>query len=80
MGEQKLLARRIDDLCRQSEMSYYRLSYRAAVPITTLRHILDGSTRNPGIFTIMKLCDGFGISMIDFLNVQELHGVECEVD
>ena len=78
MKEQMLIAKRIKDLCKQENMSYYVLSYKSAVPITTLMHILDCSTKNPGIFTIMKICNGFGITLMEFLDTADLKGIEQE--
>ena len=58
MSEQEKLANRIKTLCSAKDMSYYTLSYRSAVPMTTLMHIIDCSTQNPGIFTICNCCGG----------------------
>ena len=44
MSEQEKLANRIKTLCSAKDMSYYTLSYRSAVPMTTLMHIIDCST------------------------------------
>lgn len=78
MREQELIAKRIKDLCWEADISYYYLSYKSAVPITTLMHIIDCSTKNPGIFTIMKICNGFGITLIEFFDTEELRGIELE--
>ena len=32
MEEQKILAKRIEFLCKEKNLSYYELSYKAAVP------------------------------------------------
>lgn len=61
-----VLINRINDLCRERGLTYYELSYRSAVPLTTLLHIMNGSTKNPGFFTIVKICDGLQISMAEF--------------
>lgn len=74
-----LLVNRINDLCREKGMTYYSLSYQSAVPLTTLLHIMDGSTKNPGFYTITKICDGFGISMAEFVDVKEFQEVERDV-
>lgn len=66
--KEKALMKRINELCNEKEMTYYGLSYKSAVPITTLLHIMDGSTKNPGIFTIMKLCDGLGVTLKEFFD------------
>ena len=80
MKEQAMIAERIKDLCRKNNLSYYTLSYKSAVPITTLMHIIDCSTKNPGIFTITKICNGFGITLIDFFDTEELKGIELEAE
>ena len=70
------LANRIKYLCKQKCISYYMLSYMSTVPMTTLMHIMDGSTKNPGLFTISKICGGLRISLKDFFDTQEFEGIE----
>ena len=52
MKTQDMLVDRINNLCKEKNMSYYTLSYRSTVPLTTLMHIMDKSTLNPGIITL----------------------------
>lgn len=80
MYEQKILAARIEELCRKYGMSYYSLSYKSAVPMTTLMHIIDCTTKNPGVFTIAKICNGFDITMKDFFDSEEFVNIEYEPD
>lgn len=71
----KILADRINNLCKEQGITYYALSYKSAVPLTTLLHIVNGSTKNPGIFTSHKICEGFEISLKDFFDTEEF----CEM-
>lgn len=80
MNEQKILVNRIQHLCKEKGMSYYSLSYRSTVPLTTIMHILDCSTKNPGIFTIAKICNGFGISLKEFFDSEEFKDIEYELE
>lgn len=80
METQKKLAKRIYLLCRMQGISYYKLSYRSAVPMTTLMHIIDGSTKNPGLFTIIKICNGLNITIKDFFDSEEFIGIEDETE
>lgn len=80
MNEYKKLAERITCLCQQQGISYYTLSYRSAVPMTTIMHIIDGSTRNPGVFTIIKICYGLNITIKDFFDAEDFVGIECETE
>lgn len=76
MKAQDLLVERINNLCKERRMTYYALSYASAVPMTTLMHIVDKSTINPGVLTIGKLCDGFGISLKEFFDSPEFEQME----
>lgn len=80
MGEQNMLVNRIEFLCKEMGISYYALAYRSTVPLTTIMHILDCSTKNPGIFTIAKLCNGFGITLKDFFDAEEFRDIEYILD
>ena len=71
MKAQELLGERINYFCKDKRMSYYALSYESAVPMTTLMHIIDKSTVNPGILTLGKLCEGFGITLKEFFDAPE---------
>ena len=76
MKAQDVLVERINNLCKEKRMTYYALSYASAVPMTTLMHIVDKSTVNPGVLTIGKLCEGFGITLKEFFNATEFDDVE----
>lgn len=76
MKEQRILINRIEFFCKTRNISYYALSYRSAVPLTTILHILDGSTKNPGIFTIAKICDGLQITLKEFFDAEEFKDIE----
>lgn len=80
MREQKILAERINVLCRERKMSYYSLSYKSTVPITTIMNIVHCITKNPGIFTIIKLCDGLGITIQEFFDTEEFQNIERETE
>ncbi len=68
---QEILLARIEQLCKEKRMTYYNLSYKSTIPLSTLIHIMDRTTKNPGIFTIMKICDGFGMTMKEFFDTEE---------
>lgn len=68
---QKILIERIKELCREKGMTHYRLSYKSTVPLTTMNNILNGKSNNPGIFTIMKICDGLEISLEEFFGTKQ---------
>jgi transcriptional regulator with XRE-family HTH domain len=56
------------------------LSYRSAVPQSTIKSILNGESQNPGIVTIKKLCDGLEISLSDFFNSNIFQTLDQEIE
>lgn len=63
---QQDLTDRINQLCDEKKWDYITLSRKSGVPLTTLLNIIKGNSKNPGIFTINKLCNGFAITMAEF--------------
>ena len=59
---------RLLQLLGEREMSIYKLAVESAVPPSSIKNILYGKSQNPGIVTIKMLCDGFGITLIEFFN------------
>lgn len=74
------MSKRIQYYCEKKGLTYYRLAYRSAVPLTTLLHIIDCSTKNPGTFTLIKICNGLGISMAEFFDVEEFKNIDWYSD
>lgn len=70
---------RILSLCEERNMSIYKLSIESGVSPSTIKSILYGKSKNPGIVTIKMLCDGLDITLIEFFNTQEFKALEQEI-
>ena len=64
MGIYDVLVKRILCLCKEKNITPNGLSYISGVPQATIKSILNGESKNPGIVTIKKICDGFDISIV----------------
>ena len=60
-------------------MSINGLARSAGLPPTTVKNILNGASRNPGIVTIKIICDGLGITLIDFFDTESFKNLEQEI-
>ena len=60
MKTREAIAKRIEELCEQNNLTINGLATQAAVPASTVKNIIYGVSRNPGIVTIKMLCDGLG--------------------
>ena len=77
---QKIVRARVEELRKERSETYYTLSYKSTLPMTTLMNIANGSTKNPGAYTIMKICDGLGITLKEFFDTEEFENVMKESD
>ena len=74
-----LVVRRIYELCDLRGITPNALSYLAGVSQSTIKSILNGESKNPGIVTLKKLCDGLEISIVDFFNTPDFINLEQEI-
>ena len=79
MNTQQATALRIRELCKKYGWTPNHLSNMSAVPQATIKSILGGESRNPGIVTIKKLCDAFEITLEEFFNTPEFDQLEQEI-
>ena len=70
---------RIFALLGEKKMSIHKLAIESAVPPSSIKNILYGKSKNPGIVTLKMLCDGFGISLIEFFDTPVFASLEQEI-
>ena len=70
---------RILQLLGERNMSIHKLAIESAVAPSSIKNILYGKSQNPGIVTLKMLCDGFGITLIEFFDTDEFKNLEQEI-
>jgi len=60
------VVKRIYELCEEHNITPNALSYLAGISQSTVKSILNGESKNPGIVTLKKICDGLDITIVDF--------------
>ena len=79
MDTRESVANRIRELCHKNNITPNGLSNLAGVPQATVKSILNGESKNPGIVTIKKLCDGVGITLGEFFSTESFNNLEQEI-
>ena len=79
MNTRQAVADRIAELCSVRHITPNALSYRAGVPQSTIKSILNDESRNPGIVTIKKLCDGLEVTLPEFFDTAVFRDLEQEI-
>lgn len=80
MKTREAVVRRIFELCDERNMSINALATCAGIPASTLKSIIYGASKNPGVVTIKTLCDAFGITLAEFFDTDEINGLEQEIE
>ena len=79
MDTKETVANRIRQLCKERGITPNGLSNLAGVPQATVKRILNFESKNPGIVTIKKLCDGLEVTLGEFFTTSEFNALEQEI-
>ena len=70
---------RILELCEINHITVNHLAAISGVTQSTLNNIVSGRNKSATISTIKKLCDGLGITIVEFFNTQTFLSLEQEL-
>ena len=79
MDTREAIANRIRQICKERSITPNALSTISAVPQATIKSILNGESKNPGVVTIKKLCDGLEMTLGEFFSTPEFDELEQEI-
>lgn len=79
MDTYMVVKNRILYLCEEKKITINKLATESGVAPSTIKNILYGKSQNPGIVTLKMLCDGLGISLIEFFDTYEFKNLEQEI-
>ena len=79
MDTYTIVKNRILNLCEEKRITINKLATESGVAPSTVKNILYGKSQNPGIVTLKMLCDGLGITLIEFFNTEEFENLEQEI-
>ena len=72
--------KRIVQLCDQYNISLNYLATCSGISRSTLKSIMYGNSKNPGIVTIKKLCDGIDITLPEFFDTDYFRSLDQEIE
>ena len=62
------VAKRIAQLLAEKKMTQYRLEQRSGIQHGHMQWILSGKSKTVTLSTVMMIANGFGMTVIEFLN------------
>ena len=79
MITREAVAERILELCKEKGITINGIANLSAIPPSTVKSIIYGVSKNPGIVTIKMICDGFDISLPEFFDSDFFYDLEQEI-
>lgn len=79
MTAKQAVAARIAELCEQRGMAVNALANLCGMPPSTIYSMLNSKSKNPGIVSLQKICDGLDISLREFFDSPLFEGIEQEI-
>lgn len=79
MDTKQAVASRIIELCEKHGLTINALADKSGISPSTLYSMLNNKSRNPGIITIKKICDGLDITLVEFFDSEYFDGIEQEI-
>ena len=79
MITKEAVAQRIIDLCAERNIAVNALANISGVSPSTVYSMLNAKSKNPGVVSIKKLCDGLEISVREFFDCPLFDETEQEI-
>lgn len=79
MNTKQAVSARILKYCQERDLAVNALANSAGIPPSTLYSILNRKSKNPGIVSLKKVCDGLGISLREFFDCDLFDDLEQEI-
>ena len=79
LNAKEAVAKRILELCRKRDLAVNALANISGISPSTVYSMLNYKSKNPGIVSIQKICDGLEISVRDFFDSPLFEGLEQEI-
>jgi len=70
---------RVIELCCEHHITINKLATICGITQSTLNNIVSGRNKSTTVATVKKICDGLGISMIDFFSSPLFQNLEQEI-
>jgi len=79
MNAKGAVAKRIAEICKERSMAINALANIAGVSPSTIYSMLNEKSKNPGVVSLQKICDGLGISLREFFDSKLFDNLEQEI-
>lgn len=73
------ISKRIKNICKEKNISINKLATMICLTQSTLQSIIDGSSNNPKLLTIFRICYGLNISISEFFDDDLFDNLDLDI-
>ena len=73
------ISKRIKNICKEKNISINKLATMSCLTQSTLQSILDGSSNNPKLLTIFRICYGLNMPVSEFFDDCLFDNLDLEI-
>ena len=78
MNLQQAIKYRVLNLCKENNTTINGLAMLSGISQSTVNSLIDGSSKNPKILTILRICLGLNMNLKDFFDDPIFRNLEDE--
>lgn len=78
MDLQQAIKTRISELCKENNLTINGLAMLSGISQSTVNSLIDGTSQNPKLLTILRLCLGLNIELKDFFDAPIFKNLDDE--
>lgn len=60
------ISKKLNKICKERNISVNKLANQSLLTQSTVEHLVNGDSKNPKLLTIIRICDGLGMSLQEF--------------
>lgn len=64
----RAISQKILKICKEKDISVNKLATICCLTQSTVQNLVEGNSNNPKLLTIVRICDGLGISLAQFFD------------
>ena len=73
------ISKKIKNICKEKNISINKLATMSCLTQSTLQSIIDGSSNNPKLLTIFRICYGLNISISEFFDDDLFDNLDLDI-
>ena len=72
------MSKKLLKICDERNISINKLATICLLTQSTVQNIIEGNSSNPKLLTIVRICDGLGITLKDFFSDELFTNIDRE--